>query len=219
MSEMSKRDHLLRRLLRVLTIVFLITAVATFLYSRYGLDQTAEPEDLPVFGEVPDFNLMDRTGERVSLDDLRGKIWVADFIFTNCAGTCQIMTTRMAQLRDTLPRSLDVHFVSVSVDPGRDTPEALTAFAQAYNADAANWYFLTGDLQEIIQLGEKGFNLSVGQVPEDQPAEEIGPIAHSIKFALVDRQGRIRGYYDGTDAASVEKLLQAIRQLHEGETT
>jgi protein SCO1/2 len=177
-----------------------------------------KPEPLPLLGTVPDFSLTERSGQAFGLNDLRGKVWIADFIFTNCAGTCPIMTTAMTEIqRMALAEKLDdVRLISVTVDPERDTPEVLQRFADGYGALAGRWYFLTGDGAAIQQLANKGFLLSAA-ASTGGSAEE--PIIHSNRFVLVDRQGRIRGYYDGTDEESVKHLLKDLKTLYREEAS
>ncbi|MGH7453247.1 MAG: SCO family protein, partial [bacterium] len=167
---------------------------------------------LPVLSTVPDFTLTERSGQPFGLNELRGYIWVADFIFTNCAGTCPIMTTAMTEIQKTaLAEKLDdVKLVSITVDPERDTPEVLQRFANGYGALQGRWYFLTGEGAAIQQLANKGFLLSAAT--SGGSAEE--PIIHSNRFVLVDRQGRIRGYYDGTEQESVVQLLKDLKKLY-----
>lgn len=176
-----------------------------------GCAQKQEP--LPILSTVPDFSLTERSGEPLGLADLRGKVWVADFIFTNCAGTCPIMTTAMADLQKAaLAENLsDVKLVSITVDPERDSLAVLQRFADGYGAIKERWYFLTGDGAAIQQLASKGFLLSAA-ASTGGSAEE--PIIHSNRFVLVDRQGRIRGYYDGTDGESVKLLQQDLKRLY-----
>lgn len=176
-----------------------------------GCAQKQEP--LPILSTVPDFSLTERSGEPLGLADLRGKVWVADFIFTNCAGTCPIMTTAMADLQKmALAENLsDVKLVSITVDPERDSLAVLQRFADGYGAIKERWYFLTGDGAAIQQLASKGFLLSAA-ASTGGSAEE--PIIHSNRFVLVDRHGRIRGYYDGTDGESVKLLQQDLKKLY-----
>jgi len=170
-------------------------------------------EPFPVLGNLPDFSLTERNGQPFGLQNLRGKIWVADFIFTNCAGTCPIMTTAMTAIQKmALAENLnDVRLVSITVDPERDSLAALQRFADGYGALKDRWYFLTGDGAAIQQLANKGFLLSAA-ASTGVSAEE--PIIHSNRFVLVDRQGRIRGYYDGTDEESVKSLRKDLKTLY-----
>jgi protein SCO1/2 len=194
-------------------------------------------EPLPVFGTLPDFSLMERSGRPLGLNELRGKLWVADFIFTNCAGTCPIMTTAMTEIQKQAlaERWDDVRLVSITVDPERDSLEVLQRFADGYGAIKDRWYFLTGDGAAIQQLANKGFLLSTatstggwtearrhgstgarrhGSTGARRHGSAEEPIIHSNRFVLVDRQGRIRGYYDGTDEEGVKQLLQALHRLY-----
>jgi protein SCO1/2 len=189
---------------------FALIAIISIL-TRHWL--VAKQEPLPVLGTVPKFALTERSGQQFDLSDLRGHIWVADFIFTNCAGTCPIMTAAMAELQTELTKQKldDVKLVSITVDPARDTPEALAKFAERYGAQANRWYFLTGDSAAIQRLASQGFRL-MSAVTGGGSAEE--PIIHSDRFVIVDRQARIRGYYRGTEEAAVVQLLRDLKKLY-----
>jgi protein SCO1 len=164
-------------------------------------------EPPPALGLLPSFALVDAGGRAVSDRDLRGQVWVADFIFTRCGGACPAMTARMAALRRESPP--DVRFVSITVDPAHDTPEVLDAYARRAGADPG-WLFLTGPQDALYRLAVEGFKLGVEEVPPDQQAGGDGPFLHSSHFVLVDRQGTIRGYYDSTEQ---EALLRLRRDL------
>jgi cytochrome oxidase Cu insertion factor (SCO1/SenC/PrrC family) len=193
--------------MKILPLVRFLLA-ATFLI----VSCSKKEEPLPILSAVPEFSLTERNGQALSLQDLRGKVWIADFIFTNCAGTCPIMTTAMTDIQKmALAENLsDVKLVSITVDPERDSLEVLKRFADGYGAIKDRWYFLTGDGAAIQQLANKGFLLSAAT--SGGSAEE--PIIHSNRFVLVDRQGRIRGYYDGTDEESVKLLQKDLRRLY-----
>ena len=165
-----------------------------------------EPE-LTRFYSLPDFSLTDQTDKTVGLSDLKGKVWVADFIFTNCGGTCPVMTDQMRKLQDTLPP--EIHMVSFTVDPARDTPKALAAYAAEHGATRDRWLFLTGDQQSMYDLCTKGFKLPV-DASGGTPAE---PIAHSTRFVLVDKEGEIRGYYSGTEEEDLKQLAADSKKL------
>ncbi len=158
---------------------------------------------LPILGEVPEFSLTERNGSPIGLDALRGSVWVADFIFTYCAGPCPIMSQRMKELQDALEgeRLGEVRCVSFTLDPVRDTPEILKVYADDYRADADRWLFLTGDKQQVFDLTLKGFKLAV------QDETEADPIIHSTRFVLVDREGRIRGYYEAITDDEMQDLI------------
>ena len=164
-------------------------------------------EKIPTFYTLPDFSLMDQNGTRVTLHDLAGKVWVADFIFTNCGGTCPLMTEKMRKLQDALPPA--VHFVSFTVDPARDTSKILAAYAQEYGANRDRWSFLTGDKQDLFDICIKGFKLPL-DTEGGTPAE---PIAHSTRFVLVDKKGDIRGYYSGTEEDELKRLAADVKRV------
>jgi len=163
--------------------------------------------DLPELYQLPDFSLTDQTDTMVTLKDLKGHVWVADFIFTNCGGTCPMMTHEMRKLQDSLPS--EIRMLSITVDPARDTTKALAAYAAEQGATRDRWLFLTGDKQALHDLCVKGFKL---------PLDETGgtaaePIAHSTRFVLVDRGGTIRGYYSGTEDEDLKRLAADARKL------
>lgn len=172
----------------------------------------AKPAALPVLFTLPDFSLTERSGRPVSLAALKGKVWVANFIFTHCTGPCPLMTQQMAGLQAALASQPDVRLVTISVDPARDTPARLTEYAAQFHADPQRWLFLTGDRQAIYDLSAQGFKLGT-IVERDEVATTDHPILHSTKFALVDRQGQIRQYYDGTSEEDMLRLTTDARQL------
>lgn len=160
--------------------------------------------DLPVLGQVPPFSLTSHRGETVTRADLAGEPWIADFIFTRCALSCPMMTTRMAELDDGRVAP-GVRLVSISVDPEHDTPEVLAGYADAFGA-SERWHFLTGSKEEVLELALEGFHLALDPDPPPGTASPEEPIVHSTRFVLVDGRGRIRGYYDGMRRSGVEQL-------------
>lgn len=158
---------------------------------------------LPVYGQVPDFHLLSQTGAPFDRQSLNGKIWIADFIFTNCTGSCPRMTSRLARIQPLLAEFPDVRLVSFSVDPKRDTPAALADYARRYRAQPGLWFFLTGDQKTLDALDRRSFML--GNVD--------GSLEHSTRFVLVDRQGKIRGYYGAAEDDPTPGLIVDIRRL------
>jgi len=186
----------------VLVGAALVAAGAVAVLAGRVLGRAPEPPRLSV---LPDFRLTERSGRALSLADLRGRPWVADFIFTQCGGACPAMTARLARLRRDL--SADVASVSFTVDPAHDTPEVLARYAAAFHADES-WYFLTGPQKDLYDLSVGGFKLAAMEVPPaDQAAGGDGPFLHSSKFVLVDAEGVIRGYYDSTDEQAMRALV------------
>ena len=168
----------------------------------------SRPEPPPVLGTVPDFTLTNRDGRTIRQADLAGSPWVADFIFTRCAGSCPMMSLRMArlgrELPAELPAGLPVRLVSFSVDPDSDTPAVLERYAESFKAPA-RWLFLTGPRDAMHRLSKEGFKLAV-----DAGGSGEEPILHSTRFVLVDGQGRIRGYYEAFDEPSMKRLRRDL---------
>lgn len=159
------------------------------------------------YWQVPDFILTESSGRTVGLQDLAGKVWVADFIFTSCAGTCPIMSSQMRKLQDRLPR--EIGLVSFSVDPNRDTPEVLAAYARRYQADSHRWLFLTGDRATLYNVSVNGFKLAL----DDATGSDQEPITHSSRFVLIDKASHIRSYYGGTEDGELSKLVEDAKSL------
>ena len=172
---------------------------------------------LPVLGELPAFQLTERSGRRVSADDLRGRIWIADFFFTNCPGPCLAMTQRMAEMRRQLPPT--VRFVSITVDPQTDQPPVLTRYATRFGVAANDdgWLFLTGSQEGIYRLAREGFHLAAsGPAEVDFQAPDAAPLAaflHSTRLALVDRSNRLRGLYDSANENDLRRLTADVQAL------
>lgn len=150
---------------------------------------------------LPDFSLKDDAAKTVAKADLLGRPWVAAFIYASCPGQCPMMTAKMKALRERLPEAF---LVSFSVD-GADTPQKLAAYKKTYGAD---WLFLTGGSGVVAQLCKDGFKLAVadGKDPAD-------PIIHSDKLVLVDRDARVRGFFDPSDPAHLAALASALKSL------
>jgi protein SCO1/2 len=158
---------------------------------------------LPVLAQLPDFQLLERSGKTLGLADLKGKVWIADFIFTRCPGPCPFMTSKMASLQRDLHSEDSLRLVSISVDPEFDTPEVLAKYAAQYQAEEGRWFFLTGDKTAIHDLAKSGF--LVGGVDD--------VTLHTTRFVLIDRQGRVRGYYSSSDEEDLRKLGNDTRTL------
>lgn len=156
---------------------------------------------------VPDFRLVERDGGEITHQDLRGKVWVADFFYTTCPGPCPMMTSRLSDLQKATSALQDVRLVSISTDPVKDTPEMLRAYADKFKA-GKSWLFLTGDKQAIFEMANKGFKLAL---VEDPTASE--PITHSTKLILVDQAGMIRGFYEGVGEDNTQRIVADIERL------
>ena len=200
---MKTRRYLL--VVGVLSLVMLMASVS-LLFAQLRQSSPypeAAPESLPVLSRVTDFELTAATGQPFHSEQMAGKVWVVDFIFTSCAGICPVMTLAMADLHRSFDGEDHVEFVSISVDPETDTPEVLSSYGERYGADPERWHFLTGAIEDIHALSVQTFK--VGAVDE--------PINHSSRFILVDGSGSIRGYYVGTDSEDVARLAGGITEL------
>src|SRR5499427_1749088 len=156
------------------------------------------------YGSVPEFTLINQDGKNFGSADLRGRIWIADFVYSTCPGPCPMISSRMSELQKPLERT-DVHLVSFSVDPAKDTPQVLRGYAERLQAEPGRWDFLTGPRSTIYNLSRNGFKLAVG--------EEKGIPIHSTRMILVDRRGEIRGYYDAVEPDAVTKLVADTTHL------
>jgi protein SCO1/2 len=198
-----------------------VLAVALLAIGIYSLNTwmrsqeiTKPSRELPKYGAVPSFTLTTQDNTPLSLSDLKGKIWIADMIFTNCAGTCPMLSARMAAIQTALQKiNGDVRLISISVDPNNDTPEVLKEYARRYGADPKRWTFLTGKVASIYSIAKDGFHLTLDSAHED--VQE--PIVHSERLVLIDRDATIRGYYDGTAEDAQSKLLADLGDLLRGE--
>jgi protein SCO1/2 len=197
-------------LLWVLLAVFLIGIAGAWGWQWYR-QQGAAQAALPVYGTVGDFTLIERSGQAFGLSELRGRIWIVNFFFSNCTMVCPRTMPEMARLQKTVAE--DVWLVSITVDPENDTPAALTEFAQRFDAQPGRWYFLTGDQQAIYDLSLNTFHLAVEEVPEGQHQHSGDAFLHGSHFVLVDHQAQIRGYYDGLDDEAMARLIQDVQLL------
>jgi len=201
-------------------VIGLAIVLGTALWLKLGpgpqlvINDGEQRDRLMQYGAVPDFSLTERSGEKVSLAELRGKIWIADFIYTSCTDTCPLQTAMMAKLQVEYSSKPNFQLVSVTVDPERDTPQTLSRYAARHNADAKRWFFLTGQRDRIIRLIQDGFHLSVAAPPSG--AESTGTIPHSPRFVLIDKDARIRGYYDSRELEAFVRLKNDVETLLKG---
>ncbi len=163
-------------------------------------------------GNLPEFALTDHSGSPFTRESLKGKAWIADFVFTRCGSTCPMQTAKKAELQEKLrqlPQWKDIGLLTFTVDPEFDTPEVLSAYAKRHNADPDHWKFVTGTRDALWNLSKHGFKLDVGEDAKNTAM----PIYHSSRFVLIDRNGEIRGYHDGLKEdglAKIEKDLMTI---------
>jgi protein SCO1/2 len=189
-----------------LVLIPLVTAALLFWLRQVQVNALSN-RPLPSYGTVPRFELTNQDEQPFGSQQLSGKIWIADFIFTTCPGPCPIISTRMSELQKPLVKS-DVHLVSFSVDPEKDTPDVLRVYADKLRKQPLRWDFLTGPIAPITSLSRDGFKLGISEADQ----QDTGPI-HSTRFVLVDRRGTIRGYYDALAPDGVTKLLADTNHL------
>src|ERR1700693_180753 len=158
---------------------------------------------LPVYYDVPAFDLVAQDGQPFHSSLLAGKVWVADFIYTTCPGPCPRMTSQMHEVQDAIVKMPDVKLVSFTVDPARDTPLVLADYAKVHGASIEHWYFLTGPETTLQKLDRDVFKL--GNLDAS--------MQHSTRFVLIDRQSRIRGYYETSEARAIPRLIDDIYAL------
>lgn len=175
--------------------------------------RSGEEAPLPVHSDVPEFHLLESRGGDVAREDLLGRVWVANFIFTTCPSFCPRLTEQMKSLQRRIGDADGVRLVSISVDPTNDTPERLREYAAVHGADDDRWLFLTGERRAVYSLVRDGFKLAVTERSAEEAADGEGVIVHSDRFVLVDGEARIRGYYHGTDDASIAELGDAVERL------
>ena len=189
---------------KVTLIAIPIVTLALLLWLRQVEVNALRQRTVSAYGNVPEFQLVNQDGKNFGSADLRGKIWIADFIYSTCPGPCPMISSRMSELQKPLEKT-DVHLVSFTVDPVRDTPAVLRTYAEKLQAEPGRWDFLTGPQSTIYTLSRNGFKLAVG--------DEKGVPIHSTRMILVDRHGAIRGYYDAVEPDAVTNLVADTTHL------
>ena len=165
----------------------------------------------PPLRALPDFALTAVTVDGTSpldLRALRGRVWIADFVCTSCAGPCPMLTANMAGLQKRLPKSIGL--LSFAIDPDHDSPEVLSVYARQFGADPQRWFFVDGDKAAMMKLFRDGFRIAAAENAAAEPGQNV---PHTTKFVLLDGDGRIRGDYDGDAAAALDKLAADAKRL------
>jgi protein SCO1/2 len=181
--------------------------------SRAATPTGVKADELGDFGVVPDFSLTERSGRELKRADLAGAPWIADFVYTSCAGACPLLSSDMARLQHRLGNR--ARLVSFTVDPARDSPQALAAYAERFGASPTSWLFATGPVGTMRQLISQGFHLAVVDPPAGDP-ELAGVITHSEKVVLVDASLRIRRYYDAGGREWLDRAVADLAKLGAG---
>lgn len=195
----------------VFGILFVVIAVIFGLFARQRL--TTTKSELPIYSVLRDFSLTNQNNAVVTLDDLRGKVWIGDIIFTRCPGPCRRMTKDMARLQDLWPKDAPVHFISLTSDPEYDTPAVLKRYAEEHKADPTRWDFLTGQKQQIIDVAVDGLKLTRVEKSENERESENDLFIHSTIFVVVDKRGQIRATIETDQPDSLTKARAVVDEL------
>jgi protein SCO1/2 len=196
-------------LFSVLGLMYLLSLVE---YSR------ARQKALPVIDQVADFTLTNQDGDVTTLADLSNQVWIADIIFTRCAGSCPIMSMQMKSLQDALPSSSRAKLVTLTTDPDYDTPSILKRYGERYGADFHRWTFLTGAKGELAGLAAGSLKLgSTPVLPQDR-TNSVDLFVHSTIFVVVDKQARLRGSFqtegEDVDWAKIQpQIIATVKEL------
>ncbi len=194
----------------------LIVIMAAFIGGAY-LIQVRNKKVLPIYGidqetlkppVVKDFSLMNQEGKTITLKDCDGHVFVANFFFAKCQGICPSMNHQLSRVYEKFKGNNQVLFLSYSVKPAEDSVLALREYARLYNADASQWWFLTGDKKMIYDLARNSYMASISEGdggPDD--------FVHTQMLTLVDKNKHLRGFYDGLDSTQVNQLMTDIDVL------
>ncbi len=210
--------------IKSLNLVLLIVAAGVFIYAFFIYDKEKPTRILPIYGEkeyeakngktdttyhsIQNFRFTNQDGNAVTQDNFKESVYVTDFFFTTCHSICPVMSSQMERIYTKYKGNKEVKFLSHTVDPEIDTVEQLKAYAIKHNADAAQWMFVTGDKKELYNIARTGYLLNAEQ-GDGGPDDFI----HTQNFALIDKDKRIRGFYDGTDSTEMNKLMVDIDVL------
>tara|TARA_B100001250_G_scaffold59915_1_gene46727 strand:+ start:12 stop:608 length:597 start_codon:yes stop_codon:yes gene_type:complete len=185
--------------------IYIIISVIIFLAlgASWVIEKANSSHSLNIIKPVPKFSFLNQNGDTFTDNELIGKISIVDFMFTNCPGPCPIMSNNMNEIYKDYKDVDRVQFISITVDPKNDNISKLKQYSDSYKVNDNRWQFLTSEINKIKDLKQNGFMLYAGELPQ----------AHAIKFILVDHNGNIRQYYDGTDKASMAVLRKDIQFL------
>ncbi len=184
-----------------------------------SLLQNARPKNsaLPVISRVAEFTLTNQDSQITTLADLTNHVWIADIIFTSCAGPCPHLTLQMKSLSEHLPKSSGAKLVTLTTDPEHDTPAVLKKYGVRGNADFSRWSFLTGDKKEIIALGSGSLKLPSQPIAPADQKNAADLFIHGTLFVVVDKHAQMRAYFetDGVDWTNgvLPKILATVNEL------
>lgn len=198
----------------IFLISFFILLAAVFMTYFYK-ETRVNPKKLPVVGEqghkVRNFSFTNQEGQPVTQDAVKGKIFVVEYFFTTCKGICPKMNENMSKVYQAFRGNDDVKILSHTVDPKKDTVAAMKEYSLRFDADPKQWAFLTGDKKELYDMAR--YSYLVTAVDDTATVDIASDFIHTDRFVLVDREGRIRGQYEGTKDATVNLLITDIKEL------
>ena len=208
-----------RKKVTIILLSFFIILAAVFMTYFYNVTKVA-PKQFPVLGfpghKVTSFAFTNQEGKAVTQEDVKGKVYVVEFFFTTCKGICPKMNENMSKVYEAYRGVEDFKILSHTVDPKKDTVQAMKAYSMRFDADPKQWMFLTGDKKELYDMAR--YSYIVTAVDDTASVDIESDFIHTDKFVLVDRTGQIRGQYDGTDMASVNQLISDIKDLMKEDT-
>lgn len=209
---------------KYINLFLLSLASFVFVYAFFIYDKTKPIRYLEIYGAqsyeevngnidtsyhtIQDFNFTNQDGENVSQKDLDNSVYVADFFFTTCRTICPKMSTQMERVTKRFNGNPNVKFISHTVDPETDSVEQLKRYAIKHNANTKQWMMVTGDKKALYEIARKSYLLDAGK-GNGGPTDFI----HTQNFALIDKDKRIRGYYDGTNKKEIDQLVKDIEML------
>lgn len=179
-------------------VLGMLTLLASGMLNRKPVSGSTPEPALDVLFDAPTFSVTDQNGNTVTNESMHGKVWIASLFFSECAGICPMMTSRLKDLQQTVT-SPTVQLISFSVDPEHDTPEVMKKYADKAKADSTRWHFVTGSKEQMFALA-RGLKLGM------EPAHDNQPIIHSQQALLIDGKGHVRGVYDTNDEVSMKRL-------------
>lgn len=206
----SRPGHTVEWIVWGLLALTIVAISVAFFVHRFGSGRLRK--NLAPVADVPAFTLTNQFGEAMSLTNLLGQVWVADVIFSRCPISCEQMSRRMRALQDQLARRTGITFVSLTADPDFDSPAVLKRYAERHAADPARWFFLTGPKRDVYRLAVDGLKFVVLDKTEQKETPD-DLFIHSTQFVLVDKRGRIRGYFEATEEEERQQLALAIKKL------
>jgi protein SCO1/2 len=217
-TGMAETSQQLPRTLWIGIVLLLVVLCLAYALSLMELNRAHRPAALPVIGPIAGFTLTNQDGRATTLADLSNHVWIADIIFTRCAGPCPIMTAQMKSLQDALPPASRARLVTLTTDPDFDTPPVMKKYGERFGADFNRWMFLTGSKTEIAGLAGDSLKLSAVPVKPEERKNDADRFIHSTIFVVVDKHARLRGTFetqgDGVDWTNVQpRLITTVRKL------